>query len=780
MAGGEGTRLQPLSLGRPKPMIPLFGRPVLEHMIRLLKEHQITDICITLCHHHQGIMDHFGDGRALGVRLTYFVEEEPLGMAGSVKNCMNYLGEEDFLVMGGGCVCDLDLSRVIQCHKESGAEATLVLYRHKNPLDYSLVVTGEDGRVERFVDRPGWGQVVTDQISTGIYLLSPRAMERVPLNGGWEFEQDLFPAMVKDGAALLGCQLRGCWHNIVDSQTYLHCVCDCLDGKMKLEMGLPHQRDGIWTAQPIPPEVTLSPPCWIGADVKLEAGANIGPYVVLERGVEIGRQTVVHHSVLMEGAVVGEQVSLNGSILCDSAAVRKGAVLNQGVVLGENALVEEQVVLLERVHLWPGQCAPAGCRLRHSVTSGCQKGVLRFGDSGVIQGVLGEDLGPEALVLLGSVLGEEGKTGVGCSNTPGARMLTQAAIAGITAAGGEAVAHPLDSPSQGADAGVMLNLPVSLFVQEHEGVIYLHLFDDHGLPLRREREHKLEEALRQDEVHQVRSGRVGQMTVGDLSAQQWARWVVQQASLGRPALRKITVAVGKDCPEDRAIRAALSALGCELEENWRPGIIAFHAGKGGFSLTAQDERGAVVDAGQVLALLVLIEMENGSGRAGVPAGASAAVELVAAGYGGTVLRLGRDGEQARTLYAAQPWLRQAPAAAVRICARMGASGQKLERLVAKTPHFSTWRREVPLHTDRGRVMEALAQRQGQRTQGEGLRIRSGGGWVYVSPMVRRASLRIVAEGPDLELAAELCDFYAAKTVELDQDIFKQDRKRDKK
>lgn len=120
MAGGEGTRLRPLSLGRPKPMTPLLGRPVMEHIIRLLRDHGISDICVTLCYQPRQVMDYFGDGEKLGVRLAYFVEEEPLGTAGDVKNCVSSLGEEDFLVISGDCVCDLDLSRLISFHRERG------------------------------------------------------------------------------------------------------------------------------------------------------------------------------------------------------------------------------------------------------------------------------------------------------------------------------------------------------------------------------------------------------------------------------------------------------------------------------------------------------------------------------------------------------------------------------------------------------------------------------------------------------------------------------------
>lgn len=770
MAGGEGTRLRPLSLGSPKPMTPLLGRPVMEHIIGLLKNHGVDDICVTLCYKPQGVMDYFGSGDRLGVRLTYFIEDEPLGTAGSVKACMPHIGEEDFLVISGDCVCDLDLTALVRFHRERGAAATLGLYRHKTPLEYGLVLTDGEGRVERFVEKPAWGQVFTDQINTGIYVLSPAAMERAPGETAWDFGKDLFPALLREGAGLYGLPLEGYWCDMGDCKAYLDCTCDALSGKVRLDMGLPRLEAGVWSAQPLPPGLNLVPPCWIGPGVRLGEGCLIGPHTVLDQGAAVGERSMVQRSILLENAAAGPRATLYGAVLCRDASARKGAVLNEGAVLGENALAEEGATLLERVKLWPGQTAPAGCRLARSVTSGSQKGVLRFGDSGVIRGALGEDMGPEALLTLGSILGAEGRVGVGCSPTPGAGMLARAAAVGAAAAGSEVLTHSLASPVQGAGAAAFHRLPVSLFVEESGGAIFLHLFDRDGLPLGRARERKLEHALLQGEVRRTRGDKVGRLRLLDMSQEQWARHVVEEAGLRRPALRRLTVAVGDASPEDRALGSALSALGCKLEKEWRPGLVAFHARRGGFSLTAQDERGAVVDAGQLLAVLALIEMENGTGKVAVPAGASAAVELVAAGYGGTVLRLDRDGDQASTLYAAQPWLRQAPAAAVRVCARMAVSGQKLEALVAKTPRFSSWRREVPLTADRGQVMQALARESARQPAGEGLRLRTGSGWVYLTPIARRSALRVIAEGPDLELAAELCDFYAGRAAEVDRSI----------
>lgn len=773
MAGGEGTRLRPVSLGSPKPMTPLLGRPVMEHIINLLKGHGVKDICVTLCYKPQAVMDYFGSGERLGVQLTYFIEEEPLGTAGSVKSCMSRLGDGDFFVISGDCVCDLDLTALAQFHRARGAQATLGLYRHPNPLEYGLVLTGAEGRVERFVEKPGWGQVFTDQINTGIYVLSPAAMERVPRDAAWDFGKDLFPALLREGAPLFALPLEGYWRDMGDCGAYLDSVCDALSGKVKLDMGLPKRSAGVWSARPVPEGLNLVPPCWIGEGAVVGEGCLVGPHAVLERGARVGEKSMVQRSILLENASAGPRATLYGAVLCKNAAVRRGGVLNEGAVLGENALAEEGAVLLERVRLWPGQTAPAGCRLARSVTSGSQKGTLRFGDNGVIRGVLGEDLGPEALLTLGSILGVEGPVGIGCSPTPGAGMLARAAAAGAAAAGSEVFTHSLTSPVQGAGLAVRHSLPVSLFVEESENIVYLHFFDQHGMPLGRARERKLEHALLQGEVRRTRGDKVGRLRQLEVTPEQWARGEAEAAALRRPALRRVAAAVGDATPEDRCLRQALSALGCKLERAWRPGIVAFQARRGGFSLTAQDEQGAVVDPGQLLALLTLIEMENGSGKVAVPSSASAAVELVAAGYGGTVLRLDRDGEQAAQLYAAQPWLRQAPAAALRICSRMAISGQKLETLIAKTPRFTSWKREVPLASDRGRVMQALAREHARQPAGEGLRMRTGNGWVYLTPVARRSALRVIAEGPDLELAAELCDFYAGRTAEIDRALSEQ-------
>jgi len=290
------------------------------------------------------------------------------------------------------------------------------------------------------------------------------------------------------------------------------------------------------------------------------------------------------------------------------------------------------------------------------------------------------------------------------------------------------------------------------------------------------RERELESRLTRTQVGRAASREVGELRRAELTVRQWAADTAKKLALGRPALRRVAAAVEGDSPEDQAVREVLLALGCHVEEAWRPGIPAFRADRGGFRLTARDERGALLESGQVLSLIALIEMENGGGRVAVPAHATAGVDVAAAGYNGEVLRLERDGRRARDLYAALPWLWSAPAAAGRICARMGVSGQRLESLAAKTPRFHSWRREVKLEGERSRILEQLAGETGRVQRGEGLRLRAGSGWVCLSP-ARRHALRVVAEDTDMETAAELCDFFAGRAAALGRKLLEQDKNR---
>ena len=768
MAGGEGTRLRPLSLGAPKPMTLLLGRPVMEHIITLLKSHGITDICVTLYYRPEVIMAYFGDGAELGVSLTYFVEETPLGTAGSVRACMDHLGDDDFLVISGDCVCDLDLTAALEFHQNHSAEATILLYPHKTPLEYGLVLLNEDGKVIRFLEKPSWGQVITNLINTGIYLLTKKAMDRVPMGEQFDFGKDLFPQLLTENAPMFGCISRGYWCDMGDSEAYLQCTSDALGGRVKLDMHLPQQAPGVWSATPIPDQVTIIPPCWIGKGVELTPRCLIGPHVVIDNGAFVGERSLIQRSILLPNSRTMDHTTIYGAIICSGAEVRPRAVLHEGVVLGANSLVERGATLLERVRLWPGRVAPSECCLRHSISTDCIGTPLTFGDGGVIRGRLGEDMSTDLMMTLGGLLAKERQISVGHHGGNGARILAQAVMGGIGSAGGEVIVHELETPAQAVWLGIQREIPVSLFIQQEEERIFVHIIGTNGLPLPRAVQRKLEQGLKLGEVPCVGAENMGSLrTMNGSDVEDYIKDICKRAPLYKIPLHPLVVAVTGTSVADRVLHSTLSTLGYTVITQWREGIPAFTSGHGGFLLGAQEENGSLVDSGQLLAVLTLIEMENGGGCVAVLPNATAAVELVASGFRGKALRIGKDA-RAEERYGSLPWLRDSAFAVARICSRMSTTGESLSGLLQKIPRLSSCRREIPLHSDRGTVMEGLATKHRSGIDGgEGIRVRARGGYVYLTPLARRSALLVMAECGDMEVGAELCDFFAKQATDID-------------
>ncbi len=236
MAGGEGRRLRPLSGEQPKPLVPFLGRPIMEHIILLLKKHGYTDICATVKYRADDIISAFGDGSSLGVSLQYRRESAALGTAGGVKNCADFYHNDDFLVISGDAVCDFDLAALMQHHKESGAAVTLALYNHDRPLSYGLTVTDDTGRVRAFVEKPDWPRVVSDTVNTGIYIVSPHVMGLVPENRPFDFAKDLFPLLLDKGETLQGLVMDGYWCDVGEPLSYYRCCVDALEGRLDISI----------------------------------------------------------------------------------------------------------------------------------------------------------------------------------------------------------------------------------------------------------------------------------------------------------------------------------------------------------------------------------------------------------------------------------------------------------------------------------------------------------------------------------------------------------------
>ena len=301
MAGGEGTRLRPLTCDCPKPMIRLMNRPVMGYALALLKKHGITRVAATLGYLPDAIRDCFGAGDDFGVELRYSVERAPLGTAGGVRQARAFL-DETFIVLSGDGVTDLDIDDALRFHRRSGALATLVLKRTDNPLDYGVVLTDPDGRVRSFHEKPDWSDVVSDTVNTGIYILEPEALDHIPEGRPCDFGHDLFPELVRRGLPVYGYVTQGYWCDIGDVRAYLQAHADAMEGRIRLEGLLPGPcRVVQLPGASVDRSAVLEGPCLIGANARILAGAYVGPYSVIGEDCVVGENASVKRSVLWPG-----------------------------------------------------------------------------------------------------------------------------------------------------------------------------------------------------------------------------------------------------------------------------------------------------------------------------------------------------------------------------------------------------------------------------------------------------------------------------------------------
>ena len=350
LAGGKGTRLRPLTLNTPKPIVPILSRPFLSLQIELLKKTGIGNIVLSLSYQPRRIEEIFGDGSELGVRIHYTMEPEPLGTAGAVKNAEPLLGSRT-VVFNGDVLSDLDLGDVLRFHESVGAKATIVLTPVANPSAYGLVETEDDGRVRRFLEKPGYDEITCDTINAGVYVLEPELFEYIPASKNYSFERGFFPHLLRDRVPFYGYVHRGYWIDIGTPEKYLKVHRDILSGVLPFEDFRPNA-GGTY----VDPEATvesgvrLTGPAYIGRGSVVKTRGVIEPYAVIGPNCRIEEGAVVSDSVLWSNVRLGEEAIVRGALIGRSTHVGHHAHIDRGVVLGDKSHISDysRITLSER------------------------------------------------------------------------------------------------------------------------------------------------------------------------------------------------------------------------------------------------------------------------------------------------------------------------------------------------------------------------------------------------------------------------------------------------
>ena len=521
MAGGEGSRLRPLTSSLPKPLVPVAGRPIMEHILIHLRRHQLRDVVATVQYMGASIRNYFGDGSEQGVALTYSVEDSPLGTAGSVMLARQQL-HETFVVISGDSLTDIDLGAAARFHRERKAVATIVLKPVPNPLEYGVVVVDEGGAVQRFIEKPSWGEVISDLANTGIYILDPIVFDFFRPGEVTDWSGDVFPKLLKEGEHVFGWIADGYWEDVGSHPAYIKANFDCLEGKVKVQLPGDRVNENTW----IHPDAEIfegariDGPALIGAGAKVRAGAwvngpaVIGAYATVDSGVKISNSIVWDHSY------IGLNSRLRGAVVCRGVTVKNGCLLEEGAVIGSEVTIGAGSTVNANVRIWPNKEVEPGAVVHESIIwAGSWKRGL-FSSYG-LNGLINIELTPEFASRLGAAIGALTPKGteiaISRDYTRSARMIGRALMSGMISSGTNVI-----------DLSV-LPAPVCRYWARHNHVSAIHvqtspvdprsgdvrIFDDHGLDIDKRNERKPEGLFFREDIRRVSHYEMGRITRRD-------------------------------------------------------------------------------------------------------------------------------------------------------------------------------------------------------------------------------------------------------------------------
>ena len=531
MAGGEGTRLRPITCSMPKPMVPLCGRPALEYILELLALHGVTDAAVSLMYQGEKISAHFSENQFAGVSLSFVTEEAPLGTAGGAKLAYDKvtsdkLSDKVTIVISGDALCDFDLSKAVAFHKSKNAAATIITKQVEDTREYGVICNDEAGRVVGFSEKPSAARATSCLANTGVYILSPEVWELIPAGKKLDFAGDVFPAMLEKKLSLYHYEEQGYWCDIGDIGTYISGQADMLSGKVKL-----------------PRPVPLTDGSFVSPTSRIERGAMVHAGSVIGDGVYVGRGAKIIDSIIMPGAFIADNATVSGGVVCAGARVLRGAGVYETAVVGEHAEVGANATVPPGVKVWNNKKVLSGDTLKSNLKYG-YSGDKQIGENGFF-GEIGAEISPSVAVRIGGALGslpsKSGKredfpsVGIGYADSPAAKALCDAVAAGVMSAGGKVfdfgpcfrVCFEFCMQKSGGEYGVFIDVspfsdvpsspleptPVNLENACFAKIIPTNSF---GFPLPRIFERRVELSFNKDDFRQVNGDGFGERV--DLSA----------------------------------------------------------------------------------------------------------------------------------------------------------------------------------------------------------------------------------------------------------------------
>lgn len=548
MAGGQGTRLRPLTSNQPKPMLPVANRPMMEHIIRLLGRYGFEDLIVTLQFLPTLITNYFGDGSQWGVKMEYSTEYLPMGTAGSVKNSSAFL-DDTFLVISGDCLTDIDLSKVVDFHRLNDAMATITLVRVDNPLEFGIVVTDAEGRIERFLEKPNWGQVFSDTINTGVYVLEPEILDYIPDGQPFDFSRDLFPFLLKEGFPLYGYVADGYWCDIGNFEQYMSAHKDILDRKAQIEPPGFRLAENVWVGESVDIEegVEIKGPVLLGDHCRVEKGCILREYSCLGNNVVAKRDCFIHRAIIYDNSYIGTGCHLRGCVIGKNCDLKGNVRLEEGVVVGDECLIGDNVLVNHDVKIYPFKTVESGATVNTSIIWE-SKGLRTLFGKKAISGIMNIDITPERAMRVAmayaSTLPMESTIITSRDASRSARTIKRAVMTGINASGVnvadlEMCPSPVNRFAISAERAVGgIDIRISAFDPQS---IEMHFFDSEGIDISEAQQRDIEKIFYQTNFRRAFAEEIGAIFFPPRLLEMYSNALLEQLDLERLKKRRFRV-----------------------------------------------------------------------------------------------------------------------------------------------------------------------------------------------------------------------------------------------
>jgi len=536
MAGGFGTRIQPLTNSLPKPMLPVVNIPIMEHTIKRLIGLGVEEFIILLYYKPEVIKDYFKDGSQLGIKIRYVLPAADYGTAGAVKKAQQFLNET-FIVVSGDIITDFDFREIAGFHEFRKSQLTITLTSVQNPLQFGIVITDKEGKILKFLEKPGWGEVFSDTINTGIYIVEPEILDFIPENVPFDFSKDLFPLLMEKRIELYGFKAEGYWKDVGNPDAYREVHKDILEGRVKLQIPgkMVKYPDGVLFLQgnaELPESLKVKGTVVIGEGSEIGEGSLLENTVIGKRS-EVGKRCQLKDCIIWSQAKLGNDCRLRNCVVCSYAELGNSVTALKGAIIAEKVKIEDQVQIVKDVVIWPEKFVESGSIVSSNLVWG-EKWKRSLFEGGKISGRINVELSPELAAKLGAALGSTLPEGSWVYTSRdyhrASRMIKRAFVSGLLSSGVNVLdlkrfPHPamrylLERSSK--VAGV--HFEASSSSPGHTDILF---FDGDGLPIDTAREKAIERLFFRERFRKVGPSEVGEIKESSYAVERYQKGIVE-------------------------------------------------------------------------------------------------------------------------------------------------------------------------------------------------------------------------------------------------------------